>query len=655
MQEKTSWAEVHKREATEHVKNFYGQSYSWMSTSFHAKFDRWENNYRSIYDPAIKALKESWQATMFQPLTVSQVETICCAITKILLGKEHPIGFKPREAGDLLQAELNAALLEHQLEKSSFPTVFYEVLKEALIFGSGFMKLYWRKDVDKRKVRTPLKYTFGDAAQELLKGRVVPLGGVKGYENQIQNVVVREGVYAERVHIRDIFLEPNSLDLKRLIHRSKLTYGELLDMAKQGYFDKESVEKLRGVSENKTFESEVAVVKANQGITDTPVQRTDYDKRHTVWEYWGPVPRKWTNPDMPEDTEKQKEAANEMVPGKIMVASGEFYLGCWENDQQSMEPPFIKADYIPTGQTFGMGVAELIEGVQEELNEIRNLRVDNVNLIINKVFVAIENNIVDPKDVISRPGQVIRVKGSDLDDARKALYPLEIPDVTNSAYKETYELERIAQEVTGANRVTTGSAGMVKDQNQTLGGMELLRQAAADRFTTYAYLIGRKFLVKAAMKYIESIYINMPDEMIQRILGIRPIEHLPGEILPRFELYHRADPLDIEMAYDIVPYDVFSEENKFAKSQSMKSYGQFLATVLPQWNPVPLAKKIGSLDGLSEDEVTEIIGEIQTPMPTPMGMDQGVPSISKFTNPSANQNPSPTSPNPLAANGAAPQ
>lgn len=645
MENKVSWAEVHKSEATLHVQNFYAQSYSWVSASFHSKWDRWERNYRSIYDPQIKALKEDWQATMFQPLTVAQVETICCAITKILLGKEHPIGFKPRETGDLLQAELNGDLLKHQLDKSDFSTVFYEVLKEALVYGSGFMKLYWRKDIDKRKVRSPLTYSYGDAAKALLKGEIVPIGGVKGYENKVQEMVTREGVCAERIHIRDIFLEPNSLDLKRLIHRSKLTYAELLDMAKQGYFDKESVEKLKGVSEKKSFESEVAVVKGEQGIIDTPAQRVDYDQRHTVWEYWGMVPRKWINPEMPEDTDEQKEKANEIVPGKIMVASGQFYLGCWENDQQSMEPPFIKADYIPTGQTFGMGVAELIEGIQEELNEIRNLRVDNVNLIINKVLVVIEKNIVDPKDLLSRPGQAIRVKGTELDDARKAVYPLEFPDVTQSAYRETYELERIAQEVTGANRVTTGSAGSVKDQNQTLGGMELLRQAAADRFTTYAYLIGRKFLVKAAMKYIESFYINMPDDMIKRILGSRPIEYLPGEIYPRFELYIRDNPLDIEMSYDIVPYDVFSEENKFAKSQSMKSYGQFLATVLPQWNPRPLAKKVGTLDGLTEDEVTEILGEDQGQMPTPMGMDQGVPSISKFQNVSANQNPSPNGAN----------
>ncbi len=650
MENKTSWTDIHKQQATEHVQNFYGQSYAWVSSSFHAKWDRWERNYRSIYDPTIKAMKEEWQATMFQPMTVAQVETICCAITKILLGKEHPIGFKPRETGDLLQAELNASLLEHQIDKSDFPIVFYDVLKEALIFGSGFMKLYWRKDIDRRMIRSPLKYTFGDAAKELMNGRLIKVGGVKGYENKAQEMVVREGVCAERVHIRDLFLEPNSLDLKRLIHRSKLTYGELLDMSKQGYFDKESIEKLKGVSEKKSFESEVAVLKGDQGITDTPVERPDYDKRHTVWEYWGMVPRKWINPSMDGESEK----ANELVSGKIMVASGQYYLGCWENDQQSMEPPFVKADYIPTGQTYGMGVAQLIEGVQEELNEIRNLRVDNVNLIINKVLVAIEKYVVDPKDVISKPGQVIRVKGNDLDDARKAIYPLEMPDVAISSYKETFELERIAQETTGANRVTTGSAGTVKDQNQTLGGMELLRQAAADRFTTYAYLIGRKFLVKTAMKYIESIYINMPDEMIAKILGFRPIEFMPGQFYPRYELYRRENPLDIEMSYDIVPYDVFSEENKFAKSQAMKSYGQFLATVLPQWNPRALAKKVGTLDGLSEDEVTEIIGEEQGMMPTPMGMDQGVPSISKFTNPSANQNPSPTAPAPVPQ-GVAPQ
>jgi len=41
-------------------------------------------------------------------------------------------------------------------------------------------------------------------------------------------------------------------------------------------------------------------------------------------------------------------------------------------------PPFLKMDYIRTSETYGKGVCQLMEGLQEELNEIRNQRVDNV-------------------------------------------------------------------------------------------------------------------------------------------------------------------------------------------------------------------------------------------------------------------------------------
>jgi hypothetical protein len=363
-----------------------------------------------------------------------------------------------------------------------------------------------------------------------------------------------------------------------------------------------------------------------------------------VWEYWGLVPRKWVDLGM-----KESDEAEELVPGKLLIASGKFFLATEENPTQSMTPPFEKMDYIRTGQTYGMGVCQLLEGLQEEINEIRNSRVDNVNMIIHKIFVVLEKYLVDPKDLRAEPMAVIRVKGSEVDDWRKVIGELPISDVTKNAYQETFELERKAQEVTAANRVTTGSAGLVRDSNQTLGGMELLKQAAADRFTVYAYTIGRMYMVSMARRYMELIYLNMPDETIQRILGDRPVTIMDdmGQdmMLKRWMLFKRLPPHEVDRDYDLIPFDVFSEENKFAKSQAMKSYGQFLASVLPQWNPRVLAQKIGRLDGLDKNEVDEIIGEMPAQIPTPLTLGQGVPSVSKASKPTMNE--SPTTPSPM--------
>jgi len=626
MSEKKTWREIHKTELVNFVRDFYRESYDWRQKAYHANWDKFEMNYRNIYDPAIKAKKAPWQSCLFIPSSNQNVEVITSALTKIHSGKKHALSLEPREMGDELQAELNTALMSYYLEKGNYQVARYDTIKEACIYGSGFMKLFWEKRYAKRRMRQPVVAGFMDA----LQGKGIPGQKLKDKE-VVQEVLIKNGIRYQHVHIRDIFLEPNSKDGSRLIHRDKITYGELKRLADQGLLDKDSVKELWMIYENDKFETDIQPVKFEQSIQDPKLPRPSYDKNHTVWEYHGPLPRKWIDLDMPEDTEKQIEAANEITPGKALVASGFYYLGCEEEPDQAMEPPFVQVDYIRAGQTYGMGVCELMAGLQEELNEATNQSIDNISLLMNKIIIGIEKYFVDINEVRSAPGALWRLKGSEIDDVRKVVMEMPFSDIPGSSFKERFDRERQIQEVTAANRMTTGAAGGAKDTNQTLGGMELLRQAAFDRFTVYAYIIGRQFDINVARKTMELIYQNVEDEAVRLILGMQPIEILPGEIIPKWEAWRRMAPQDIDIFYDYVPADVFGSENKFQKSQDLMSWGQFLASTLPQWNPLALAKRLGRLKDFSPEEVTEIIGDAEGMMQTPMGMGQGVPSISKPT------------------------
>lgn len=652
---KPSWAELHKRELLDFVKAFYRSSWDWRAQSYHQNWDKWERNYRNIYDPTIKSKKEPWQATMFIPATASNVEIISSSLTKIASTTKHPIAVEPREMGDELQAELNNDLIDYNVQKGEYVMNRAKTLKEGCIFGSGFMKIFQEKKFAKRRISSPAREGFLSA----LKNMRLP-GSVVGKKEEVKTVLVKDCVRYQPVHIRDIFLAPNSTDGARVIHREKITYGELRILADQGMLDKKAIEELYLVKESDNFEQDIAVVKFDQGITDgVPPPTPSYDKKHTLWEYWGPLPLKWINFDMPENSDKEIQAANELIPGRAMVASANYLLGSEENQEQAMEPPFIQLDYINSGQTYGIGVAQLMGGLQEELNEIRNLRADNVTLIMNKVFLAIEKYVVDPKELRMTPGAIIRLKGVELDDVRKAIAELPISDVPISAFRETSDIERQIQEVTAANRVTLGTAGMTKDSNQTLGGMELLKQAAMDRFIVYAFLIGRQFDVRAAKKTLELVYQHTTPEKARMILGEMPVEFMPGDYRPRWELWKPMAPHEMDVCYDFVPVDVFSMENKFQKSQDLASKIQLLATIVPSYNPVPALKRLFKWSDFSNEEVTDILSGLPPEgqsMPTPMGMGKGVPSISRPTRQNTGEMspmPSPTGVNgmPMAPTG----
>lgn len=654
MADAVNWREVRKKEITAFVTEFYRTSWAWRSQAYHTKWDKWEGNYRILYDPAIAAKKEDWQSVLPETITNTNVEVIAAAVFKILFGRLRPIGLNPREFGDEMQAELHTVLLDHQVDRSELPIEFAKALRQILTFGNTFLKIYWERKPEMRRVMKAVRESFVDAIRQGRFPQVV------GQKEEVQTVLAKNGVRIETVSIRDIFLAPNSTDINPILHRTKLLYGDLIAMSRQKgpngrpMIDSDSVAALEGCVEADTFEMDQQTINALQAITAPEVPKpSPYSRKHTAWEYWGDIPRKWIDLDMADDA----KGADELVPGKLLVASANYFLASEENPFPSMSPPFVKGGYIPTGMTYDMGVAQLLEGIHEELQEIRNQRIDNVNLIMNKIFAVLEKYVVDPNEMVSAPGNVIRLKGGEIDDVKKILTEIPISDVTGSAYKETFELERKAQEVSGANRVTTGSAGSVRDANQTLGGMELLRQSAADRFTQYAYLIGRQLLVKTGKKVMELIYQNMDDEMIKRVLGMQPLTILGAdgqdEQIAKWQAFKKLTSREIEQDYDFVIFDVFGEENKFAKDQAMGSYIQLCASVLQQFDPKPGLRLMGRSKGLSAEEITAILGETPTAVPTPAAMGQGIPSIAKTAKPTVNQNP--MGPNPLTANGAAPQ
>lgn len=628
------WVETHKKEAAKFVSDFYRKSFDWRNngaSSYHHKWDRWERNYHNIYDPGIRAKKETWQSTMFVPYSVTNVEVITTSLFKLLFGKRESIRFDPREMGDELQAELHSDVLAYEMDMSGIIEESNKILKEIGIFGSAFMKVYWKKTEENRKLIEPVRRGFVGTAKELMSGRMADPRDVVGMKQTEKRVTVEDDCRVECVHIRDIFLEPNSRNTDRILHRQKnITYGELVRMSNMKtaggnvLIDKDSVAQLKNVRESDKFDEDTQVVQIEMGNSDPTLVRTDYDKRHTCFEFWGPIPRKWIDLEMPESTDEEIDKANEMVPGKVLIASGNYYLASEENPNPIPKPPFVKFDYIDCGQTYGKGICAIIEGLQEQGNEVTNLRIDNVTLTMNKVVGVLEKYLRDPNELKWSPGAVIRIKGDQVDDARKAIFPIAMGTVDIGGYRETTEIERQIQEATAANRVTIGSAGLKQDTNQTLGGMELLRQAAYDRFAVYAFMIGNKF--KEVASLIMSLsYQNSSPERNKQILGEIPLEILPNEWVPRWQAYRPLPPHEITKRYDLKIVDIFGMENRAMKAQQLTMYGELAAKLVPGFNSRPLLERLGHYNDFKKDEIGEILGKEETPLPSPMPMMPGGP------------------------------
>lgn len=568
-----------KNELLMYVQSFYRRSWDWRSQRFHAKWDRNDRDYNSIYDPVRASQKESWQEKIHTGLTVQNIEVIHSQIYKTMMAPRPPVQTQAGPAGDNLQARLMQDVVADQFQKGQYDVNFYDTSKEAVKYGTGFMKMYWEKIEDTRRRRVAVNQTPQDQIASMPPQAItgqVPLSqpAIQGFQMQNQTVLIKDQMCYRYVHIRDIFPEPNTTTWDKLIHRDKITYGEIVKNILAGtFFDVRS--QLENVTEGERFEADLNTIKQELGYFDTNRTLSKFEKKHTVWELWCPIPRKWIEFDIPDGDE-----AEVLVPGKVMVASGVALLASEENYLFDGESPVLKMDYIRTGQTYGMGVCDLIGDDQPLSNEIVSSRIDNLNLILNMGLAVIEQALVNAdEDLQSKPGWILRLK-SNFDDVKKAIMPLTFPDVTASAYRENIEVGLRVQEKTGANKVTLGTSSQVTDTNQTLGGMELLKQMFNERVAALGMVIESVFLVTSAKKTYACIYqrFGSDPQGLQYILGDDPVTigelanpmgpqfpPIPHQV-PRYLAFAFVPPEVVNNAYIYKPMGIFSMENKIVKS-----------------------------------------------------------------------------------------
>ena len=566
--------ETRKREVLNYVTNFYKRSWSWRAGKFHYKWDCNDRDYHSIYDPQRRSEKETWQECIHTGLTVANIETIHGSMYKTMMAPKPPIQCEKGPAGDDLQARLIQDLVAYEFEKSEFETNFYDASKEAVKYGTGFMKFYWETLEDTRLRRQAISADPSSMISQMTPDQLsgnspLPTPPIQGFQMTSQRVLLKDNLATKYVHIRDVFPEPNTKDWGKVIHRDKITYGEIVRQILAGrFFDVRA--DIENTTEGDKFESDLSTIKQELGYFDSGREYSKFEKPHTIWELCAPIPRKWIQFDMPDGDD-----AETLVPGRVMVASGVALLSSEENDKMDGESMILPLHYIRTGQTYSMGVCDLIGDDQALQNEIVSSRLDNINLILNKGLAIVEAALVNSEDLTIKPGWLLRMKAQ-FDDIRKTFAPIEFPDVTASSYRESAEVGLRVQEKTGANKVTLGTSSQVRDTNQTLGGMELLKQMFDSRVAALGMVMESSFMIQAARKSYALIYQRYASDPqgLQPILGDDPVQIgvIPGpmgpmpHMVPRFLAFAFPPPEIINQSYSWKPMGIFSMENKVIKS-----------------------------------------------------------------------------------------
>jgi hypothetical protein len=408
------------------IKEKFTHSLTWR-TPYTTKWDRFYKLYRSVLDK----INYPWQSNIFVPMSFSTVETV----VPRLVSNRPQIDILPRKPEDAIYADVMNKLIDYQWDKMGMNVLLPEAVKEMCIYGTTILKVYW--DIQKDEV----------IQKEVVDENMPELGTVNVPK---KDTIIYNGPCVEVVDLYDFFIDPEAITIKDadwVIHRTLRTKDYIHEMAKTGKY--KNVQLLEDLAVSPSFDDQKQGRRVSRG--DSIPETTTEDKMIELLEYW--------------EDDRVVTVANQSI---VIRDEKNPYRHGWK--------PFVYCvDQKVPHEFYGIGEIEPIESLQYELNDRRNQRMDNVTLILNRMWKVVNGMGVDEDELISGAGRVVHMDNMNAVD----VFPMQ--DVTSSSYNEETTIKSDIQQTTG---VTDFTKGMASDAlaNDTATGISLLQEASNARF-----------------------------------------------------------------------------------------------------------------------------------------------------------------------------
>lgn len=249
------------------------------------------------------------------------------------------------------------------------------------------------------------------------------------------------------------------------------------------------------------------------------------------------------------DSQDRSEYKVVWVHENFVRINGEEYVYWTLGTQYMLTDPTLLREVYHTGKrplTYGFSVieahkfspsspTELIAGIQTSINDLSNLRMDNIRLALNKRYIIRRGATVDLDSLMrSVPGGGVMT-----DDPERDIKVVETRDVTGSSYREQERLEAEANDISGTFMGTTVQNN--ENMNETVGGMQLLADGAnaLSEFDIRTFVeTWAKPQLELLIQYIQAyetddvIFNNAFEEAFKELGMVYDLENLGLEELP---------------------------------------------------------------------------------------------------------------------------
>lgn len=513
------------------------------------KWDDFYDLYRGVLDSTTKSI---WQANIFVPYAFSTIETI---VPRLVAGRPQ-IDVMPREEGDTDYARVQNYLVDYQWDQCDMDKLLPDIVRQMLIYGTSVVKVYWDKKVETVEEEIEIDPDFPELGSQKVE-----------VEKTTKNQPV-----VEMVDLYDFFWDPKGFDIDScgwVAHRTYRSYDYLIKMQKQGLYKNVN---LLEKDKNRPFKGETDKITRTTalGTTDPQSVSGDSDKEANIEliEYW-------------EDNRV------------VTIANRTVVIRDDKNPFAHGKKPFVRfVDQSVPKEFCGIGELEPIETLQKELNDMRNQRMDNASLILNRMWLVQNGANVDEDELVSDVGGIIH---TDKIEGVQALYPPEIP---NSSYREETLIKADIQQTTGITDYTKGVASDAL-ANETATGISMMQEAGNARIKL------KMMNIEMGIREIGELFISLNKQFIDEETVIRIL----GEGSPQWLL---VKPSEIKDNFDLMVESAprLLENDAIAKRQALELFQMFAND--PLIDQLELRRYI--LEAFNAKNIDKLLGQQQMPM-----------------------------------------
>lgn len=390
------------------------------------------------------------------------------------------VSVKPRHKKDVESAKSVEAVLNYQLESlndcdmqgGSYLTMMNWFFN-ALTFGKGILKTYWKKDerIGPRRISMPVP-------------SLDRFGRFQGWDVMdkinMESQVYYDAPYAEVLHNKTFVPHPEYKSIQKM-PACFVVYAKSIDHIRkkvlEGVYRKSALKELgwtsTGGAGQETSDSREAFVNTlnfeNTMMTESDINNPKFLTPEVD------IIEAYTKLIL--DSEPYEVGSGMQIKGReeeVIVHIGNYKtILAMQRNTYGYRPLFDIGAYLQPELYWDIGMVKLTKGIQEQVNNLANLRMQDVFLKINTMFRVDPNSDIDPESLVWRPFGLVSAEEGDLE-------VINTPDFNNNMFMEQERFfEHTIQDLMGMYDYNMGQTPQRQERVGVVYGIQAMGEARA--------------------------------------------------------------------------------------------------------------------------------------------------------------------------------